>query len=107
MAAPGCRKGKPLGKLHGTSENHFLGWAVVNPRSVFPQVGTCSDLGPSNSYQLRRKSSSAEQGGLGQNIQLFSLPITKEEMLTQPCSGERDRRARKEGGKGRPDAEKH
>ena len=28
------------------------------------------------------KSSSAEQGGVGHNIQLFSLPITKEEMLT-------------------------
>lgn len=55
---------------------------MVNPRSVFPQVGTCSSLGPSNSYQPRRKSSSAEQGGLGQNIQSFSLPITREEMLT-------------------------
>lgn len=84
MAAPGCRKDKPwpLGKLHGTLDNLFLGWIVVNPRIFFPQVRTCSSLGPSNSYQPRMKSSSAEQGGVGHNIQLFSLPITKEEMLT-------------------------
>lgn len=100
-AVPSCRKDKswPFGKLHSISENLFLEWVVVNTRIVFPQAGTCSNLGPSllsakNEKQLCK-------AGRGHSIQVISLPTTMY-MLTTALFWRQGQES-----KGKADVEKH